>query len=296
MPGAIARRMATNGGRHATRREPLACVSGSIHGGSTADARATIRRFVASSKDAYDPPMMATTAAPPLLWLNNVSRTFTMGEIEVSALADVDLRIEEGEFLVILGPSGSGKSTLLNLIGGMDRPTRGHVWHRERDLGVLADSDLTQYRRETVGFIFQFYNLVPTLTAYENVQVATELVNDPIEPAEALHMVGLDDRAEHFPAQLSGGEQQRVAIARALAKRPDLLLADEPTGALDLQTARSILGILQRLNEEKRLTVVLITHNPPIAEIAHRVVRLVSGRVSEAHQNPRPIRAELVTW
>jgi putative ABC transport system ATP-binding protein len=231
-----------------------------------------------------------------LLWLEGVNRTFRMGEVQVQALVDVDLRIEPGEFVVVVGPSGSGKSTLLNLIGGMDRPDSGHVWHEGRDLAALDDSDLTRYRRETVGFIFQFYNLVPTLTAYENVQVATELARRPIAPGEALEMVGLSARAEHFPSQMSGGEQQRVAIARALAKRPHLLLADEPTGALDLQTARTVLGILQTLNRDRALTVVLITHNAPIAQIAHRVVRLVSGRIAEVHANAQPIAAEQVTW
>jgi putative ABC transport system ATP-binding protein len=239
---------------------------------------------------------MAETADQPLLWLDRVGRTFTMGEVQVQALADVDLRIRDGEFVVILGPSGSGKSTLLNLIGGMDRPSTGHVWHRGDDLAVMTDAELTDYRRKVIGFVFQFYNLVPTLTAYENVQVATELTRGAIPPGDALKMVGLAERADHFPAQLSGGEQQRVAIARALAKRPDLLLADEPTGALDLKTARVVLGILQQLNRERGLTVVLITHNPPIAEMAGRVVRLQSGRISEIHENPNPIAAEEVTW
>jgi putative ABC transport system ATP-binding protein len=237
-----------------------------------------------------------TSAAPPLLRIAGVSRVFHMGEVQVSALTDVDLSIRAGEFLVIFGPSGSGKSTLLNLIGGIDRPTAGHVWRHDADLAAMDDHGLTEYRRQTVGFIFQFYNLVPTLTAYENVQVATELVADPLDPMEALELVELSDRAEHFPAQLSGGEQQRVAIARALAKRPELLLADEPTGALDLTTARNVLGILQRLNREQQLTVILITHNSAIAQIADRVVRLVSGRVAETSVNERPIAAQEVTW
>ncbi len=176
---------------------------------------------------------MSVPAVQPrttLLRIENVSRIFRMGEVEVHALRDVDMAVEGGEFVVILGPSGSGKSTLLNLIGGMDRPSRGHVWHYADDLAGWSDEQLTDYRRQKVGFIFQFYNLVPTLTAYENVQVATELVDDPLPPAEALRLVGLAERAGHFPAQLSGGEQQRVAIARALAKRPEILLADEPTG------------------------------------------------------------------
>ena len=232
----------------------------------------------------------------PLLRIEHAGRIFGMGEVEVAALADVDLTIEAGEFLVILGPSGSGKSTLLNLIGGTDRPTSGQVWHDQRDLSVLSDDDLTEYRRLVVGFIFQFYNLIPTLTAFENVQVATELVDDAMEPASALALVDMSERADHFPAQLSGGEQQRVAIARALAKHPGILLADEPTGALDLPMARGVLGILQRLNREQQLTVVLITHNPAIAGIAGRVVRLVSGRIAESRVNEHPIAAENVSW
>jgi len=236
------------------------------------------------------------TTAPPLLRIEGVSRIFRMGEVEVPALRDVDLAIEPGEFLVILGPSGSGKSTLLNLIGGIDRPTTGHVWHGQTDLAAIDDRALTEYRRERVGFIFQFYNLVPTLTAYENVQVATELVDEPMDPAEALQMVDLADRAGHFPAQLSGGEQQRVAVARALAKRPELLLADEPTGALDLPMARNVLSLLERLNQAQHLTIVLITHNAALAGIARRTIRLVSGRIAESRINPEPISADQVTW
>ena len=232
----------------------------------------------------------------PLLRIENVSRVFRMGEVEVPALVDVDLTIAVGELTVILGPSGSGKSTLLNLIGGIDRPTTGRVWYGDRELGSASDDALTVYRRERVGFIFQFYNLVPTLTAYENVQVATELVDDPLDPAEALRVVDLSDRADHFPAQLSGGEQQRVAIARALAKRPELVLADEPTGALDLTTARDVLGMLQRLSAEQSLTIVLITHNPAIAAIGRRNVRLASGRIAEIAINEDPILAREITW
>lgn len=231
-----------------------------------------------------------------LLRLEGAGRTFRMGEVEVHALADVDLTIWVGELMVILGPSGSGKSTLLNLVGGLDRPTSGQVFHRDRDLTTLSDGELTEYRRERVGFIFQFYNLVPTLTAYENVQVATELARDPLNVTTALDMVGLSDRAEHFPAQLSGGEQQRVSVARALAKRPELLLADEPTGALDIEAARNVLGLLQRLNREQKLTVIIITHNPAIAEIAHRTVRLAGGHVTEIRRNERPADASTIEW
>jgi putative ABC transport system ATP-binding protein len=178
----------------------------------------------------------------------------------------------------------------------MDQPTAGHVWYDGADLAVADEDGLTRFRRDKVGFIFQFYNLVPTLTAYENVQVATELVPNPLDAGQALEMVGMSQRAEHFPAQMSGGEQQRVAIARALAKRPELLLADEPTGALDLSTARNVLSILQRLNDQQNLTVVIITHNAGIAAIAHHAVRLVSGRIAEQHLCEHPVSAQEVEW
>jgi putative ABC transport system ATP-binding protein len=236
------------------------------------------------------------TASQPLIRLQGASRTFRMGEVEVPALVEVNLDIAPGELMVILGPSGSGKSTLLNLIGGMDRPTTGQVFYRQTDLSRADDDALTRYRREKVGFVFQFYNLVPTLTAYENVQVATELARDPLAPLEALQMVNMAERAGHFPAQLSGGEQQRVAIARALAKRPEVVLADEPTGALDLAGARIVLSILQDLNRERGLTVLIITHNPSIGAIAGRTVRLVSGHIAELHVNDHPIPADHVEW
>ena len=239
---------------------------------------------------------MTAFNAAAILRLERATRIFRMGEIDVPALVEADLTIAAGEFLTVVGPSGSGKSTLLNLVGGSDRPTSGRIWYGDCDLSSLSDSDLTEYRRVIVGFIFQFYNLVPTLTALENVQVATELVDDPLDPGEALDVVGLADRAGHFPAQLSGGEQQRVAIARALAKRPQLLLADEPTGALDLSAARKVLATLQRLNRSQQLTVILITHNPAIANVAGRVVRLASGRIVESRVNDNPIAAETVAW
>jgi len=228
--------------------------------------------------------------------LNNCSRIFQMGEISVTALADINLDIKKGEFVTILGPSGSGKSTLLNLIGGMDRPSTGQIYVGDNNLVQLNDKQLTEFRRKTVGFIFQLYNLIPTLTAYENVQIATELTENALDPAEALKLVGLSDRIEHFPSQLSGGEQQRVSIARALAKRPSLLLSDEPTGALDLPTARKVLSILKQLNVEQELTIILITHNPAIAEISSRVIRMASGRIEDSQINENPISAEEVTW
>lgn len=236
------------------------------------------------------------TTQDSLICLHGVSRIFTMGDVQVPALVDVDVSIDIGQFVVVLGPSGSGKSTLLNIIGGIDRPTSGQALVDAQDLTNLSDEELTAFRRQHIGFIFQFYNLIPTLTAQENVQAATELVQAPVAPTDALAMVDLQDRVEHFPAQLSGGEQQRVAIARALAKKPRILLADEPTGALDLPAARSVLGILQRLNREQRLTVILITHNPAIARIANRVIRLVSGRVAESRTNDEILPAEQVSW
>jgi putative ABC transport system ATP-binding protein len=231
-----------------------------------------------------------------LVRLQDVSRTFTMGDVSVPALRDVSMAVEQGEVLVVLGPSGSGKTTLLNVIGGIDRPTEGRVCFEQTDLSALDDGELTAYRRRHVGFVFQFYNLVPTLTAYENVLSAGELVDDALDAGEALDTVGLADRADHFPAQLSGGEQQRVSIARALAKRPRLLLADEPTGSLDLEMARQVLGVLQRLNREHGLTVVLITHNLALGAIADRSIRLVSGRVTETAANENPIPASEVSW
>jgi putative ABC transport system ATP-binding protein len=197
---------------------------------------------------------------------------------------------------VILGPSGSGKTTLLNIIGGIDRPTSGRVITRDRDLAEMSDRELTRYRREWIGFVFQFYNLVPTLTALENVMVATELVEEPMDPAEALDLVGLTDRAAHFPAQLSGGEQQRVAVARALAKNPALLLCDEPTGALDLQTGRHVLGLLRRVADDIGKAVIIVTHNSAIAEMADRVVRMGSGVIESVRDNAAPAAAEAVTW
>ena len=240
--------------------------------------------------------MSGTSSDSPLFRLTGVSRVFGVGQVQVAALQDVDLEIRGGEVIVILGPSGSGKSTLLNLIGGIDRPTQGHLWFGSTDLADLSDSALTDYRREKVSFVFQFFNLVPTLTALENVLSACDLVDEPLDAGEALEMVGLADRADHFPAQLSGGEQQRVAIARALAKRPEVMLADEPTGSLDLAMSRQVLGVLQDLNRRQGLTVVLITHNPAIAAIADRSVRLASGRVAQLQGNDHPLPADQVRW
>lgn len=231
-----------------------------------------------------------------ILSVKSVSKIYRMGEVDVPALRDATLDIYDGEFLIIVGPSGSGKSTLLNLIGGMDRPTRGRIRFQETVLSDLSDKDLTLYRRNRVGFIFQFYNLIPTLTALENVQVAIEIAQDTLDPMESLTMVGLQDRADHFPAQLSGGEQQRVSIARALSGNPDFILCDEPTGALDLEASKNILGLLVDLNQKLKKTVVLITHNSAIAQIGHRVALIRDGSIHSIKTNEPPKPVEQISW
>ncbi|MCC6125361.1 MAG: ABC transporter ATP-binding protein [Pirellulales bacterium] len=231
-----------------------------------------------------------------LLRMENVGKVFQMGEVAVEALRNVTLEVRDGEFLVMVGPSGSGKTTILNLIGGLDGVSSGRLWFRDRDLTAFTPGELTRYRRDTVGFVFQFYNLVPNLTAYENVLVSTELSREPMDPLEALRLVELDERLDHFPSQMSGGEQQRVSIARAIAKNPALLLCDEPTGALDFETGKRVLRLLLDLNERLGKTVLLITHNSAIAQVADRVVRLRSGQVVEVHDNPRPLPPEEVVW
>ncbi|MFP4056255.1 MAG: ABC transporter ATP-binding protein [Candidatus Brocadiia bacterium] len=240
--------------------------------------------------------MSAETASQTILSVQSVTKIYKMGEVDVPALRDASVDIRDGEFLTVVGPSGSGKSTLLNIIGGMDRPTSGTVAFEGRDLTRLSDRRLTLYRRRQVGFIFQFYNLVPTLTALENVQVAVEIVSQPMEPIEALRLVGLEERAGHFPSQLSGGEQQRVAIARALASNPRLLLCDEPTGSVDLDTGRQVLGLLVELNRQLAKTVVLITHNRAIAAIGHRIATLRDGVITEVRENESPTPVEQVQW
>ncbi|CAN7698726.1 ABC transporter ATP-binding protein [Pararhizobium sp. LjRoot238] len=215
----------------------------------------------------------------------DLTKTYRMGTIEVHALRGVDVDLGEGELVVLLGPSGSGKSTLLNILGGLDKPTSGRVLFRDRELDMDSEHALNLYRRNHVGFVFQFYNLIPSLTARENVALVTEIARDPMPPAEALAMVGLGDRLDHFPAQLSGGEQQRVAIARAIAKRPDLLLCDEPTGALDSKTGILVLDAILRINREIGTTTALITHNAVIAEIANRVLYFADGRIVETRRN-----------
>ena len=212
--------------------------------------------------------------------IQDLAKVYRMGEIEVQALRQVTLSLPEGEFVVLLGPSGSGKSTLLNIIGGLDVPTSGRVFYRDIELTRADEAELTAYRRKHVGFVFQFYNLIPSLTAAENVSLVTEISDDPMTPEAALRLVNLGTRATHFPAQLSGGEQQRVAIARAVAKRPSVLLCDEPTGALDISTGIVVLEALSQVNVELGTTTVVITHNSAIAELADRVIRLADGQVA----------------
>jgi len=214
-----------------------------------------------------------------------LTKIYEMGEIKIEALRGVDLQLYRGELVVLLGPSGSGKSTLLNILGGLDVPTSGQVRFLDHDLSHDDDQELTRYRREHVGFVFQFYNLIPSLTARENVELVTQIAERPMDAADALRLVGLGDRLEHFPAQLSGGEQQRVAIARAVAKRPDVLLCDEPTGALDFTTGKVVLEVLAEVNESQGTTTALITHNAGIAAMAHRVIRMRSGRIIEVERN-----------
>ncbi|MHC4972763.1 MAG: ABC transporter ATP-binding protein [Planctomycetota bacterium] len=234
--------------------------------------------------------------ADALYRVRGASRVFRMGEVEVQALKPVDLEVYAGEILVILGPSGSGKSTLLHLLGGMDKPTEGSVRFRDTELTELDAADLTDFRRRHVGFVFQFYNLIPSLTAIENVSMATEIAPDPADPRAMIELVDLNERADHFPAQLSGGEQQRVAIARAVAKAPDVLLCDEPTGALDYRTGIRVLEVLRDVNKELKTTLVLITHNAAIADMAQRVVRMRSGRIVEVRENEAPKDPDAIAW
>ena len=235
--------------------------------------------------------------APPAVFrVRGLSKIYTMGEVQVHALRSVDLDLYRGELLVLLGASGSGKSTLLNILGGLDVPTRGTVNFLDHNLTSADDAALTRYRREHVGFVFQFYNLIPSLTARENVALVTEIADNPMPPEEALRLVGLGDRLDHFPAQLSGGEQQRVAVARAVAKRPDVLLCDEPTGALDAETGRLVLAVIDRVNRDLGTTTAIITHNAPVAAMADRVVRITSGRIAEEYRNAKRVAPEELTW
>ncbi len=225
-----------------------------------------------------------------------VKKSYQMGEVEVKALREATFDIEDGEFVVILGPSGSGKSTLLNIIGGMDTPSTGEVVFFGENISTYNEKALTMYRRHQVGFVFQFYNLMASLTARENVELATEICDDPLDIDRILSDVGLDDRKDHFPSQMSGGEQQRVAIARAVAKNPKVLLCDEPTGALDFETGVSILLLLSRINKEYHKTVVVITHNASIAGMADRVITMRSGKIRSNTMNETPVSPERIEW
>lgn len=228
--------------------------------------------------------------------IKQLKKTYLMGEVEVHALRGVDLQVAESEFAVLLGPSGSGKSTLLNILGGLDHPTSGAIYFRDFELSSATDRQLTQYRRMSVGFVFQFYNLIPSLTARENVAIVTEISPSPMDPSEALELVGLSDRMDHFPAQLSGGQQQRVAIARAIAKRPEVLLCDEPTGALDASTGVSVLDAIDRINRETRTTTIVITHNATIGEMADRVITMKDGQISSDRMIDEKKAVEQISW
>lgn len=232
----------------------------------------------------------------PIFVVRGVTRVYRMGEVDVHALRGIDLDLFEGEFVVLLGPSGSGKSTLLNVLGGLDQPTDGHIRFDGLDLSRAGESRRTRYRRESVGFVFQFYNLIPSLTALENVALVTDIARDPMPAEQALELVGLGPRRDHFPAQLSGGEQQRVAIARAVAKRPGVLLCDEPTGALDVETGSLVLEVIDRVNREVGTTTVVITHNAVIARMAHRVISLRDGRIESDVRNEVRARSSELRW
>lgn len=246
------------------------------------------------------PNSAASTVTPiadaVVFHVEQVSKIYRMGEVEVQALRSVDLDLYEGELVVLLGPSGSGKSTLLNILGGLDTPSQGHVWFRNQDLTNAGDRELTRFRRDSVGFIFQFYNLIPSLTARENVSLVTEIVRHPMRPEAALDLVGLGNRLDHFPAQMSGGEQQRVAIARAIAKRPEVLLCDEPTGALDFQTGKLVLEALAHANRELGTTTVVITHNAGIAAMSDRVITMHSGEIAQVRRNEHKCQPSDLEW
>jgi len=231
-----------------------------------------------------------------ILSARGLTKTYHMGDVVVHALRGIDLDLARGELVTLLGPSGSGKSTLLNILGGLDVPTSGRVVYGDHDLTLADERALTRYRREHVGFVFQFYNLIPSLTARENVQLVTDIAENPTSAEEALGLVGLGERLDHFPAQLSGGEQQRVAIARAIAKRPDVLLCDEPTGALDFETGVVVLEVLERVNRTLGTTTVVITHNAGIARMSDRVVRLGDGRIVSDEANPTKVSPRELAW
>ncbi len=235
-------------------------------------------------------------AAPPVFQVRGLSKVYRTGEVEVHALRGIDLDIHRGEFIVLLGASGSGKSTLLNILGGLDVPSAGTVRFGGRDLSAAGEAELTRYRREHVGFVFQFYNLIPSLTVRENIALVTDIVSDPMPIDESLGLVALTPRRDHFPSQLSGGEQQRVAIARAIVKRPEVLLCDEPTGALDYETGKLVLDVIARINRELGTTAIVITHNAAIAGMADRVIRLGDGQIISIDRNPHKLSPSELSW
>jgi len=234
--------------------------------------------------------------APVVFRAEQITKTYGSGEVRVEALRAVDLQVQRGEFVVLLGPSGSGKSTLLNILGGLDVASTGRLWFGDEELSAADDAALTRYRREHVGFVFQFYNLIPSLTVRENVALVTDIARNPMPVDDAIDRVGLTPRRDHFPAQLSGGEQQRVAIARAIVKRPDVLLCDEPTGALDYQTGKLVLEVIARINAELGTTAIVITHNAAIAGMADRVVTLGDGRILRVEANAHKLQPSELTW
>jgi putative ABC transport system ATP-binding protein len=231
-----------------------------------------------------------------LFKVNKLTKEYKMGEVSVKALDDISFELFKGEFVVVLGPSGSGKSTILNILGGMDSPTRGKVFYKEKDISTYKEEELSAFRRENIGFVFQFYNLMPNLTAKENVEMSTEIAENLLDIEETLKKVGLKERANHFPSQMSGGEQQRVSIARAVAKNPEVLLCDEPTGALDYSTGIKVLKLLKEINQTMNKTVVVITHNQPIAQMADKVIKMRSGKVSEIYEVENPLDPEKIEW
>lgn len=252
--------------------------------------------FANASPARDEPANMAGDTAPPIFVAHKLCKVYRMGEVEVHALRDVDLTIYRSEFVVLLGPSGSGKSTLLNILGGLDVPTSGEARFGDHQLSGASEAELTQYRREHVGFVFQFYNLIPSLTVRENVALMSDIVVNPMPVDDAIALVGLSQRGDHFPSQLSGGEQQRVAIARAIVKRPEVLLCDEPTGALDYQTGKLVLEVIARANEEFGTTAIVITHNAAIAGMADRVLHMGGGCIQRVEVNTHKIKPSGLSW
>lgn len=254
------------------------------------------QHLITSDKIKVRPELSPSGEQSVVFTAKGLGKTYQMGEVEVRALRDVDLTIRRGEFIVLLGASGSGKSTLLNILGGLDRPSSGVAQFAEHDLTSASDSELTRYRREHVGFVFQFYNLIPSLTVRENVELVTDIADNPMLASTALEMVGLAQRMDHFPSQISGGEQQRVAIARAIVKRPDVLLCDEPTGALDYVTGKLVLEAIERINRELGTTTVVITHNAAIAGMADRVLYLGDGHIQRIQKNEHKLAPSELSW